>query len=152
MGHFKLTLMSWYIHVHVPTEARKKILEAEADLNFVIPERQMYYTFKKWENMKWPLITSIFWAKIGYVWACISITDHTRPVKVIYCFRPHNAQSLNISFIYIILQQIIYWSVTQYPIKSATLACSSPFGSLGFDRVAVYSILCNSWLSHFKTF
>jgi hypothetical protein len=42
-------------------------------------------------------------------------------------FRPHNAPSLNTSLIYIILQHIIYRSITHYPVKSATLACSSPY-------------------------
>ena len=27
-------------------------------------------------------------ANVGYVWACISIIDHSRPVKVIYCLDP----------------------------------------------------------------
>ena len=49
----------------------------------------MYYTFKKGENnMKWPLVTGIFGILFGYVWACISITDHNRPVKVTYCLDP----------------------------------------------------------------
>jgi hypothetical protein len=45
----------------------------------------MYYTFKKGENMKWPLITGIF----GYVWACISYnpyyTDHLYLYAMDYC-------------------------------------------------------------------
>jgi hypothetical protein len=46
--------------------------------------------------------------------------------------RPHKAQSLNISFIYIILQHIICRSITKYPLKSATLACSSPYTNIDF--------------------
>jgi hypothetical protein len=42
------------------------------------------------------------------------------------CDNKYHVSSLNISFIYIILQHIIYWLITQYPLKSATLACSSP--------------------------
>ena len=69
---------------YIPTETRENSLSTEADLNFVIPKRKMYYTFEKGENMKWPLVTDIF----GYVGACISITDHNRQVKVIYCLDP----------------------------------------------------------------
>ena len=50
------------LHV-LPKETRENSLQTEADFNFVIPERKMYYTFKKGENMKWPLVTGIF----GYV-------------------------------------------------------------------------------------
>jgi carbonic anhydrase len=45
---------------YIPTETRENSLSTEADLNFVIPKRKMYYTFKKGENMKWPLVTGIF--------------------------------------------------------------------------------------------
>ena len=69
---------------HIPKEIWENSLWTEADFKFVIPERKMYYTFNKGENIKWPLDTGIF----GYVWACISITDYNRPLKVIYCLDP----------------------------------------------------------------
>jgi hypothetical protein len=34
-------------------------LQSLADLNFVISQRKMSYTFKKGKNMKWPLVTGI---------------------------------------------------------------------------------------------
>ena len=42
-------------------------LLTEADHNFVIPKRKQYYryTFKKGENIKWPLITGIFGKFLG---------------------------------------------------------------------------------------
>jgi hypothetical protein len=33
--------------------------------NFLIPERKKYYTFKKGENMKWPIVASIVWQILG---------------------------------------------------------------------------------------
>ena len=47
------------------TETIEHSLENEADLNFVIPERKKYYIFKKGENMKWPLVTCLFWQMLG---------------------------------------------------------------------------------------
>jgi hypothetical protein len=43
----------WSATCYIPKETRENSLLTEADLNFVIPERKMYYTFKKGENMKW---------------------------------------------------------------------------------------------------
>ena len=49
----------------------------------------MYYTFKRGENMKWPLITGIFGQFLGmYEPSCISTTNNNRPEKVIYCLDP----------------------------------------------------------------
>jgi hypothetical protein len=71
-------------------------------------------------------------------------------------FRPHNAPSLNISFIYIILQHIICWSIMQYPLKSATLACSSPWHidtsglyNMGYTRVVCKSYMSIKWVEKF---
>ena len=50
---------------YIPKETRENSLLTEADLNFVIPERKMYYTFKKGENMKWSLNTGIFGQFLG---------------------------------------------------------------------------------------
>ena len=44
---------------------RENSLLTEADLNFDIPDRKMYYTFEKGENMKWPLVTGIFGQFLG---------------------------------------------------------------------------------------
>ena len=44
---------------------QKNSLLTEAVLNFGIPEKKMYYTFEKEENMKWPLVTGIFGQFLG---------------------------------------------------------------------------------------
>ena len=49
----------------IPKEIWENSLWTEADLNFIIPERKMYYTFKKGENMKWPLVTGIYGQILG---------------------------------------------------------------------------------------
>ena len=53
------------LHMYIPTETREHSLLTEADHNFVIPERKKYFTFKKGENMKWPLVTIIFCQILG---------------------------------------------------------------------------------------
>jgi hypothetical protein len=75
--------------IRKPYFHEKYILEIQ-DLTFNlngIPKRKMYYTFKKGGNMKWPLIITIFWQIFG-MYECISITDHNRPVKVMYYLDP----------------------------------------------------------------
>jgi hypothetical protein len=56
-----IRILYWSDTCCIPTETRVNSLWSEADPNFAIPERKMYYTFKKGENMKWPFATCIFW-------------------------------------------------------------------------------------------
>jgi hypothetical protein len=60
----------------------------------------------------------------------------------------------NLSFIHIILQHIIYWLITQYPIKMATIACSSPYIRL-HRNLMQYSKnkgWVSEWVSEWVTF
>jgi hypothetical protein len=43
----------------------KILYKLKLTLNLLFPEIKMYYTFTKGENMKWPLVTSIFWHILG---------------------------------------------------------------------------------------
>ena len=76
--------------------------------------------YKKRKIWNGHLLHAFFWQILD-----IAITDHNRPVKDIYCLDPYCIK-IN-KFIYIILQHVMYWSVTQYLIKSTTLACSGPY-------------------------
>jgi hypothetical protein len=52
----------------------------------------------------------------------------TKTIKLVFvAFSLNIINQPNLSFIHIILQHIIYWLITQYPIKMATIACSSPY-------------------------
>ena len=66
-------------------------LLTETDRNFVIPERKMYYTLKKRGKYELATCYGHFWAIFGYVWVCISITDHNKTTESYLLFRPHNA-------------------------------------------------------------
>jgi hypothetical protein len=56
-----IAILCWECEEELWQERIERIL----DLNFLIHERKKKYTFKKEENMKWPLATIIFWKFLG---------------------------------------------------------------------------------------
>ena len=77
-----------------------------------------------------------FLANFGYVWACISITDHNRPVKVCISITDHN----NTSESYYILYFNINYTTIPYKMCNLILACSSPFEWSNVYRVWVIGV------------
>ena len=80
-----------------------------------------------------------FFGKFGYVWACIVIADHNRPVKVIYCLDPILHQDKQIHLYYITTCHVlINYTISD---KSTTLHWSI--------YIWILLILCRFWLSRF---
>ena len=98
-------------------------------------EEKSITPLKKW---RYELSTHYkhFLANFGYVWACISITDHNRPVKVCISITDHN----NTSESYYILYFNMNYTTIPYKMCNLILACSSQFEWSNAYRVWVLGV------------
>ena len=102
-----------------------------------------------WYDIMWYSLAGR-WFSLGTLVSSTNKTDCHDITEILFKVVLNIINQPNLSFIHIILQHIIYWSITQYPMKMATLACSSPY--IRLHRNLMQYLKNKGWVSEWVSF